>query len=160
MIRISPIRLIDEKGNQIGIVETQKALQMAKESSLDLVEINPNSRPPVCKIIDWGKYQYLQSKKEKKNKQSQKKTEVKGIRFRPSTGENDLSFKVKQVEKFLKKGSKVKVEILLRGRENAFKDQAKEALKNFIDKIENPYKIDQDIQKQFNGFNIVITPDK
>ncbi len=160
MIRISPVRLIDEKGEQIGIIETPNALQMAKAKELDLIEINPNSRPPVCKILDWGKYQYLQAKKEKKNKQQQKRTEVKGVRIRPSTGENDLNFKLKQVDKFLSRGNKVKIEIILRGRENAFRENAKERLRAFVDKIENTYKIDQDIQKQFNGFNMVISPEK
>ena len=158
MIRISPVRLIDEKGEQLGIVETHKAFQMAQERDLDLVEIAPNARPPVCKIIDWGKFQYQEAKKLQNSKSKQKKTEVKGVRIRPSTGENDLDFKAKQAKKFLTKGSKVKVEIILRGREKAFMDQSREKLTSFVDKIDFPIKIEQDAKKQFNGFNMILAP--
>lgn len=158
MIRISPVRLIDETGEQVGVIETNKALAMAREKDLDLVEISPNARPPVCKIIDWGKFQYQQSKKQQQAKGKQKKTEIKGVRVRPSTGENDLVFKANQAKKFLEKGNKVKVEIILRGREKAFAEQSKEKLEAFIDKIDFPYKIEQDAKRQFNGFNVIIAP--
>jgi translation initiation factor IF-3 len=157
MIRVSPIRLIDERGEQLGIIETSKALQMAKEKELALVEVSPHAKPPVCKIIDWGKYQYLESKKDKKQRQKQKKVEIKGVRIRPSTGENDLNFKIKKTEEFLTKGKKVKIEIILRGREKAFMGQARGTLQEFVDKINFPIKIEQDIKKQFNGFNIVVS---
>lgn len=152
------MRVIDEDGSQLGVLETSEALRIAKEKELDLVEVAPNVRPPVCKIIDWGKFQYQQAKKEQVSKNKQKKTEIKGVRVRPSTGENDLQFKAEQAEKFLKKGNKVKVEIILRGREKAFAPQARENLKSFVDKIQFPYKIEQDISRQFNGFNIIISP--
>lgn len=157
-IRISPIRLIDENGEQIGVIETSKALEMAKERELDLVEIAPNAKPPVCKIIDWGKYQYQESKKVQTSKSKQKKVEIKGIRIRPSTGENDLNFKIEQTKKFLTKGSKVKVEIVLRGREKAFQGQSREKLEKFVDKIDFPIKIEQGVRRQFNGFNVLVAP--
>ncbi len=159
MIRISPIRLIDEDGAQVGVIETNKAFEMAQERGLDLVEISPNAKPPVCKIIDWGKYQYQQSKKYQQSKGKQKKTSIKGVRIRPSTGENDLAFKADQAKKFLEKDCKVKIEIIMRGREKAFAGQSREKLKKFIDKIDFPYKIEQDTKRQFNGFNAVIAPD-
>ena len=133
---------------------------MAKDLELDLVEISPKAEPPVCKLIDWGKFQYLKAKKENDSKKNQKKTEVKGVRIRPSTGENDLNFKRNQAEKFLKKGSKVKIQIILRGREKAFGDLAKQILRDFVDKIEFPIKIEQDVAKQFNGFNVLIAPEE
>ncbi len=157
-IRISPVRLIDEEGNQVGVVPTMEALSMAREAGLDLVEISPTAKPPVCKIIDWGKFQYQQAKKDQVSKGKQKKTEVKGIRIRPSTGENDLDFKKKQTEKFLKDGNRVKVEIVLRGREKAFMQQAREKLTAFVDKIEFPIRIEQSVTRQFNGFNLLISP--
>ena len=160
MIRVSPIRLIGERGEQIGVIETAEALKMAREQELDLVEISPKAEPPVCKLIDWGKFQYLQAKKDNDNKKKQKKTEVKGVRIRPSTGENDLNFKKNQAEKFLKKGNKVKIQIILRGREKAFMDLAKQNLRDFVDKIEIPIKIEQDVTKQFNGFNVLIAPEE
>lgn len=158
MIRVSPVRVIDEDGSQLGVLETSEALRIAKEKELDLVEVAPNVRPPVCKIIDWGKFQYQQAKKEQSSRTKQKKTEIKGIRIRPSTGNNDLLFKAQQAEKFLRKGNKVKVEIILRGREKAFLGQARGNLKSFVDKIQFSYKIEQDISRQFNGFNIIIAP--
>lgn len=158
MISVSPIRLIGDDGSQIGITETKDALEMAQDKGLDLVEISPNATPPVCKIIDWGKYQYQQSKKKQQDKGKQKKTDIKGVRIRPSTDENALNFKANQAKKFLTKGSKVKAEIILRGREKAFANQSREKLLEFIDKIDFPYKIEQGARKQFNGFNIMIAP--
>ncbi len=160
MIKISPVRVIDEFGEQIGVIETPEALRIAQERGLDLVEISPKTNPPVCKIIDWGKYQYIQSKKKNENKKGQKKTEVKGIRFRPSTGEGDLDFKAKQAKKFLEKGHKVKIQVILRGREKAFIEQAKEQIKGFIDKIEFPVKIEQEVKQQGNLLHMLISPDK
>jgi len=150
--------LIDEKGQQVGIIDTFKARKMAQEKGLDLVEISPSARPPVCKIIDWGKFQYQQSKKLQQSKAKQKKTDIKGVRIRLATGENDLIFKANQAKKFLKAGNKVKAEIILRGREKAFAQQSKEKLEQFIDKIDFPYRIEQDAKRQFNGFNIIIAP--
>ncbi len=158
MIKTSPIRLIDENGEQAGVTDIHKALEMARQVSLDLVEIAPNAQPPVCKIIDWGKFQYQESKKAQGTKTKQKKTVIKGIRIRPSTGNNDLNFKVEQAKKFLLKGNKVKVEIILRGREKAFNYQSREKLVTFIDKIDFPIKIEQDVKKQFNGFNVLLAP--
>ncbi len=159
MIKISPVRLIDEFGEQVGIVETSEALKRANQAGLDLVEISPKAKPPVCKIIDWGKYQYQQSKKQQDNKSKQKKTEIKGVRIRMGTDVGDLNVKLRQAEKFLKKGNKLKIEIVLRGREKAFTDQAREKLEDFVDKIEFPIKMEQRLQKQFNGFNVIVAPE-
>ena len=131
---------------------------MAREKELDLVEIAPKANPPVCKIIDWGKYQYQEAKKSQNSKTKQKKVELKGIRIRPSTGENDLNFKANQAGNFLSKGNKIKVEIVLRGREKAFQDQSRERLLNFVDKIDFPIKIEQGVKRQFNGFNMLVAP--
>jgi translation initiation factor IF-3 len=160
MIRVSPIFLIDGEGNKIGETATSEALEMAQNAGLDLVEIVPSAKPPVCKIIDWGKYQYQQSKKKQDSGKKKSKVVVKGVRLRPATGENDLDFKLKQVEKFLKKDARVKIEIILRGREKAFRDASKKKLQEFVDKIEIPVKIEQSIQKQFNGWNILVAPKK
>lgn len=152
--------LINEKGEKIGVVSLSEAKKRAAETGLDLVEIVPKAQPPVCKIIDWGKYQYQQAKKKQENAKKKKKVVVKGIRLRPNIGENDLKFKLRQAEKFLSKGHRVKVEIILRGREKAFRDSSRIKLQEFIDKIEIPFKVEQAIQKQFNGWNLVISPKK
>ncbi len=159
-IRISPVMVIDESGKKLGIMETSKAIEIAQEKGLDLVEIAPNLRPPVCRILDWGKFQYQQAKKQQKSKNNQKKIDIKGIRIRPTTGENDLNFKANQKKKFLAKGHKIKIEIILKGREKAFQNEAKEKLQSFIDKIDLETKIEQDISRQFNGFYVLIAPQK
>lgn len=129
---------------------------MAKEKGLDLIEIAPNVRPPVCKIMDFGKYQYQKSKKEKEQKSKQKKIEVKGIRISMRTGQHDLSFKAKQAQKFLEKGNKVRVEMILKGREKSLFNLAKEKLNQFIELIQVETKIEQKIKKQPRGFSVVI----
>jgi len=141
------------------VMETKDAIALAQEHSLDLVEVAPLAQPPVCKIIDWGKYQYQLSKKDKDSKKNQVRTDIKGIRIRPNIGENDLNFKIKQAEKFLSQGDKVRVEIIMRGREKAFSGQARQSLQDFIDKIQFSFKIEQAISKKFNGFNVIISPD-
>jgi len=157
-ISASPIRVIDETGNQLGIMETSQALILAKDHGLDLVEIAPLAQPPVCKIINWGKYQYQLAKKDKDSKKNQVRVNIKGVRIRPNIGENDLNFKIKQAEKFLSQGNKVRIEIIIRGREKAFSEQARQNLLSFIDKIQFPFKIEQAISKRFNGFNVIIAP--
>lgn len=129
---------------------------MAQEKGLDLIEVAPKIRPPVCRIMDYGKFQYQQSKKEKEQKSRQKKTEIKGIRITPRTGAHDLQFKIKQTEKFLSKGNKVKIEMILKGREKALFNTAKEKLNNFLESIKTEIELDQEIKKQPRGFIAII----
>lgn len=140
----------------MGVAE---AIQIAREKELDLVEIAPIAKPPVCKIMDYGKYQYQQSKQERLNKAKQKKIEVKGIRIGIRTDTHDLDFKKNQAEKFLKKGDKVKAEITLRGREKAHQDLARRTLSDFLKTIAVPYKMEQEIKRFPGGFNAIITPE-
>lgn len=148
--------MIDDKGKNLGILDTQKALQIAKERMLDLVEISANTKPPICKIIDYGKYQYMQEKKQRKQKAKQKKSELKGIRIGFSTSVHDLETKIKQTEKFLKQGHKVRVEIRLRGRERAHKDLAIEKIEKFLGMIPFDFKKEEEIKKSPRGFAITI----
>ncbi|MFH1611929.1 MAG: translation initiation factor IF-3 [bacterium] len=156
-IRTSPIRLIDENGDNLGVVETPKALRMAYEKGLDLIEIAPTAKPPVCRIMSYGKYQYQQAKQDKQKRAHQKKTEIKGIRIGMKTGKHDIETKVKQVEKFLKQGHKVKIDVMLRGREKALIDVAKEKLDDFLKIISIPIKIDQEIKRQPRGLTTIIS---
>lgn len=135
-----------------------KAIEIAKERTLDLVEISPKAVPPVCKIMDYGKYQYQKSREERQNKAKQRKVDIKGIRIGVRTDDHDLDFKKNQVEKFLKKGHKVKIEIVMRGREKAHQDLARTNLIDFLRTISAPYKIEQDIKRFPGGFNAIITP--
>lgn len=157
-IRISPVRLIDEAGQQIGVVPTEEALQMARERELDLVEIVPNVRPPIVKIMDFGKFQYQKAKEEQQQRSKQKKTEIKGIRLGLKTDDHDLDVRRKQADKFLSQGNKVKIEIRLRGREKAHQPLARQTLYNFITSISAPNNIEQEIKKFPGGFNVIIAP--
>ena len=155
-IRISPIRLIDEKGRNMGIVPTEEALRLAEERNLDLVEIAPQARPPVCRIIDFGKYQYQQTKKQREQRAKQKKMGLKGIRISLRTGQHDLEMKARQADKFLEKGHKVRLEIILRGREKTHQDLAKEKLESFRKLITRETIIEQEIKKYPRGLSMTI----
>ena len=118
-IRDREVRVIDQNGEQLGIMLTRAALELAEERQLDLVKIAPKAQPPVCKIIDYGKYRYEQARKEKEARKKQKIVEVKEVRMSPNIDENDLNTKVAAARKFIEKGNKVKVSIRFRGREMA-----------------------------------------
>jgi len=116
-IRISPVRLIDETGEQVGIVPTDEARAMAVEQGLDLVEVAPNSRPPVCRIMDYGKYKYEQARKAREAKKKQHTVTVKEIKMRPKIEDHDFGFKLRHARRFLDEGDKVKFTLRFRGRE-------------------------------------------
>lgn len=137
---------------------TSEALNMAREQELDLVEVSPKAQPPVCRIMDYGKQQYKQSKQQRIAKAKQKTVETKGVRMGLRTDTHDLDNKKDQIEKFLKKGNKVKVEIILKGREKAHQDLARDNMKNFLTKIETPHKIEEDIKRFPGGFNVILAP--
>ncbi len=157
-IKYTPVVLIDEKGEHRGEVPLKVAKEIAREAELDLVEVSPKARPPVCKILDYGKLQYTQSKQQRQQQANQKKSVTKGIRIGIRTDEHDLEFRKKQAQKFLEKGNKVKVEIILRGREKAHQDLAKDHVQKFLDSIEIPFKVEEEIKKVPRGFNTVIAP--
>ncbi len=116
-IRASEVRVIDDEGNQLGVMDIRSALQAAEEKSLDLVEVSPTATPPVCRIMDYGKYKYQQSKRSAEAKKKQVRVEIKEVKLRPKTDEHDYQFKVKNAKHFLGEGNKVKVTIMFRGRE-------------------------------------------
>lgn len=129
---------------------------MAQEKGLDLIEIAPNAQPPVCRIMSYGKYQYQKSRQEREQRSKQKKIEVKGVRISLRTGQHDLEFKAKQTEKFLNQGHKIRIEIILRGREKGLLEMAKEKLKQFIELIPVEIKVEQELKKQPRGLSTVI----
>jgi len=121
-IRCDEVRVIDEKGEQLGVLATKDALQRADEAELDLVEVSASAKPPVCRIMDYGKYRYEQSKKEAEAKKKQTTVEVKEIKLRPKTEKHDLDFKIRNIRKFLTQKNKVKVTLRFRGREIVYAD--------------------------------------
>lgn len=134
-IRVREVRLIDEDNQQLGILPIQEALRLAYERNLDLVEVAPNAVPPVCRLLDFGKFQYERQKKEREARKAQKIIEIKEIRLRPRTGEHDLDTKVRQALAFLDEGSKVKVAVRFRGREITHPEIAREQLEEFVAKV-------------------------
>ena len=142
-IRDKEVRLIGEDGEQIGIVSVREAMQMAREADLDLVKISPNAKPPVCKIIDYGKFRYEQMRKDKEAKKKQKVMETKEVRLSPNIDVNDLNTKANQARKFLSKGDKVKVSLRVRGREMAHVNVGKEILDSFYEKLSDIAVVDK-----------------
>lgn len=136
-IRDREVRLIGEDGEQLGVMSSKDAMKLAREADLDLVKIAPNAKPPVCKIVDYGKYRYELARKEKEAKKKQKVTEVKEIRLSPNIDNNDLNTKANQARKFLSKGDKVKVALRFRGREMAHMGVGKQILEDFFKKLED-----------------------
>ena len=142
-IRDKEVRLIDENGEQLGVVSSKEALNMALERNLDLVKIAPQSKPPVCKIMNYGKYRFDQMKKEKEAKKKQKTMEIKEVRLSPNIDEHDLNTKLKNAAKFLEKGDKVKVSVRFRGREMTHTEIGREVLNQFAQGISEVGSIDK-----------------
>ena len=143
MIRVREVRLIDDEGNQKGIVPTLEALKMAKEKDLDLVEVSPKPNPPVCKILDFGKYRFEQEKKLRESKKNQKVLKLKEIRMQPKIGSGDLDTKAKHVQEFLDEGSKVKVTIRFRGRELAHTELGYDVLQEVLKRLTSAYVVEK-----------------
>ncbi|MDH7601412.1 MAG: translation initiation factor IF-3 [Armatimonadota bacterium] len=134
-IRAREVRLIDENGSQVGIVPLREALEFARSKGLDLIEVAANANPPVCRVMDYGKFKYEQSKREREVQRKQRMSEMKGIRLRPKTDEHDLQFKINNTIKFLKQGHKVKVTVIFRSREYTHPEFAEKALQQMVDAV-------------------------
>ena len=147
-IRDKEVRLIGTNGEMIGVMSAKDAMKLAREAELDLVKIAPNAQPPVCKIVDYGKYRYEQARKEKEAKKKQKIVEVKEVRLSPNIETNDLNTKINAARKFLEKGDKVKVTLRFRGREMAHMASSKHILDDFAEQlnevavVEKPAKVE------------------
>lgn len=148
-IRAANVRVIDEDGSQLGVISRNEALNLAAERGLDLVEVSPNADPPVCKIVDWGKYNYQKTKQLSKSRANAKALEVKQMRFGLKIGENDLAVKTRKVTGFLDAGHKVKLTVFFRGRENAHKDLGFKLAEKVIEGFGDTIVVDQ--QPQLSG---------
>ena len=142
-IRDREIRLIGEDGQQLGIMSSREAMKIAREAELDLVKIAPQAKPPVCKIIDYGKYRYELARKEKEAKKKQKTIEVKEVRLSPNIDSNDLNTKIASARKFIEKGNKVKVTLRFRGREMAHVQSSRHILDEFAKALEDIALVDK-----------------
>ncbi len=135
MIRIPRVLVVDEEGEQLGVMETRAALELAETRGLDLVEVAPTARPPVCRIMDYGKYKYELSKKARKAKQTAHTQKIKTVKFRPKTDQHDYDFKKKHIVTFLEQGNKVKVIMQFRGREMSHIDLGLDFLRQLVEEV-------------------------
>lgn len=159
-IRAQEVRVIDADGAQLGVLSIKDALLKAHEREMDLVEIAPQAKPPVCKIIDFGKFVYEMQKKEKMQKKKQHVTVVKEIRLHPNTDTHDFDFKARHAVNFIESGNKVKVAVLFKGRELAYKEIGEELLKRFIERLEEVAKVEQTIRFEGRTMHAILAPIK
>ena len=159
-IRVKEVRLIDADGAQLGVVPTKDAQRIADEKELDLVMISPNANPPVCKIMDLGKYIYEQSKKEKEAKKKQKVTTIKEIRCSLTIEENDIAIKAKNARKFLLDGDKVKITVRFKGREAQLGHIGQRILDNFVSKLEDVCVVEKPAKHEGRNMTMVLGPKK
>jgi len=157
-IKISPVRIIDEEGEQLGIMEIDEARTIAEERGLDLVEVAPNARPPVCKIMDYGRYKYEQAKKDKVAKKKQHQVTVKEMKFRPKIDDHDYEYKVAHVREFLEKGDKVKLTIMFRGREMMHQEFGEAILIRVREDLEDISEVEQEPKADGRNMTMVLTP--
>ena len=155
-IRDREIRLIGSNGEQLGIMSAREAMKIAQEAELDLVKIAPAAKPPVCKIIDYGKYKYEQARKEKEAKKKQKTVEVKEVRLSPNIDTNDLNTKINNAKKFISKGNKVKVTLRFRGREMAHVQQSKHILDDFAETLADVAVVEKPAKMEGRAMSMVL----
>ena len=156
-IRDKEVRVIAENGDQLGVMPVKEAMKLAQEAELDLVKIAPKAQPPVCKIIDYGKYRYELARKEKEAKKKQKTVEVKEVRISPNIDTNDLNTKVNNAKKFIAEGNKVKVTLRFRGREMAHMQQSKHILDDFAEMLAEVAVVEKPAKLEGRSMSMVLT---
>ena len=158
-IRVPEVRLIDQDGHQVGVVTIRSALQAAEEAGLDLVEISPNAKPPVCRIMDFGKYTFEQNKRRSAAKKKQKLIQVKEVKFRPATDVGDYNVKVRKIREFLERGDKVKISLRFRGREMQHRELGMELLNRIKTDLDN-FTVEQEPRLEGRQMTMVVVQGK
>ena len=158
MIRVPQVRLISEDGEQLGIISSREALIKAREQGLDLVEVSPNAKPPVCRIMDYGKFLYQQKKKAQEAKKNQKTIQIKEIKFRPKIDEHDYNFKKNHIVRFLEAGHHVKVVVMYRGREIVHRDIGEKILKRVLEELKDMAKVEKKLGLEGRNHTLVLSP--
>ncbi len=153
-IRAREVRVIDNEGNQLGIMHPRDAYMMAQEKGLDLVEVAPMAKPPVCRILDYGKYMYQQSKRQHEAKKHQKMTQVKEVKFRPKIDQHDYEFKKKHILRFLKEENKVKATIMFRGREITHSEIGRQILEQLMEELADVASVER--MPKLEGYNMTM----
>jgi translation initiation factor IF-3 len=159
-IRVPEVRLIDENNAMLGVVATNEAIRKAELLEMDLVEIAPQAKPPVCKLIDYGKFVYEIAKKEKAAKKNQVQQQMKEIRFKWRTDTHDFNFKTRHAREFLLEGNKVKGTVFFRGREITHKEIGEELLKKFVEELKDVAKVDSPVKFEGKNVNVILAPEK
>ena len=157
-IRVREVRLIDADGNQKGIVPTFEALQMARIAGLDLVEVAPQAQPPVCKLLDYGKYKFELEKKVRESRKHQKQVRIKEIRMQPKIDGHDLEFKTRHIQEFLDEGDKVKVTVRFRGRELAHTELGKDVLDRILQMLGDTFLLEKPAQMEGRTMSLLLNP--
>lgn len=156
-IRAEEVRLIDESGTQVGVVPLSQALAIARERDLDVVEVAPQAVPPVCRLMDYGKYIYERAKREKEARKAQR-VEIKEIRLRPKTGHHDRNLKVKRIRDFLTKGHKVKVRVLFRGRERSHPEIGRDMLQRLAEELQDMASVEHHPRMDGRSMLMILSP--
>lgn len=157
-IRAEEVRIIGSEGEQIGVLPLKEALKRAEESGMDLVEVSPNASPPVCKIMDYGKFKYERTKQLQEAKKKQKGYQIKEIKVRPKTEAHDLETKVKNIEKFISKNDKVKITLVFRGREIILKEQGQKILEKLVEMTEDFAQVEQPPKYEGKVVTMLLSP--
>jgi translation initiation factor IF-3 len=152
------VRVISDSGEQLGIMATKEALRMANEQGVDLVEVAPQAKPPVCKLMDFGKYQYEQRKKNQEAKKKQVQVQLKEVKLRPKTDDHDLQTKLNHVRRFLAKGDRCKITLFFRGREIVHKEQGKAILDNVLEEISDVARLEQEPKFEGRTMHMIVAP--
>jgi translation initiation factor IF-3 len=158
-IKAPEVMVIDEAGTHLGVLNTKETMEAAQERGFDLVEVSPRATPPVCRIMDFGSFKYQKEKQIKAQKKQAKTVEVKSVRISMKIGEHDKETKIKQANKFLEKGHKIKIELILRGREFKHLDMAKDVVREFQKELAFPVLVEQAVTKQGNKLFSILIPD-
>jgi len=157
-IRAREVRVIDENGEQLGVMIPREALRIARERGLDLVEVAPNARPPVCRVMDYGKYKYEKSKKERESRKNQKTVKIKEVRISPKIDDHDFSVRVKNAVGFLQKGNKVKATVRFRGREIVHADIGKKLLEDLAEFVQDYAVVERDPKVEGRNMIMILAP--
>lgn len=157
-IRVPEVRVIDAEGKQLGVFITLKAIELAENQGLDLVEVSPSATPPVCKIMDYGKYKYQMTKKLKEAKKHQTVVSVKEVKFRPVTDEHDFNFKVRNILRFIEEGHKVKATVVFRGREMAYREGGFKILDNILKLVQEKATVETSPKMEGRQLAMMLAP--
>jgi len=158
MIRISPVRLVDADGSQVGIVPLDEAFRLASERELDLVEVAPSARPPVVKVMDWGKYKFEQAKAARAAKKKQHVIQIKEVKYRPGIDDHDFDFKTRHARQFLEEGNKVKLTMMFRGRQVTHSELGRNVLYRVFEEVKTIAKIEAEPRLEGRNMTMVLAP--